>query len=74
MLEPLSDDAQNWIEEHIPRDAQYFGNSVAIEHRYVIDVIDGNTLTDTQFKETTMFNFDWADFRPRLKPRNRRTR
>ena len=41
MLEPLSDDAQNWIEEHIPGDAQYFGNSVAIEHRYVIDVIDG---------------------------------
>jgi hypothetical protein len=41
LLEPLSDDAQNWIEEHIPGDAQYFGNSVAIEHRYVIDVIDG---------------------------------
>jgi hypothetical protein len=26
---------------YIPEDAQYFGTAVAVEHRYILDIVDG---------------------------------
>lgn len=41
LLRPLSDEAFQWIEDHIGEEAQFFGNAVAVEHRYIADIVDG---------------------------------
>lgn len=41
LLTPLTDEAQQWIDEHIAADHQTFGNSVVIEHRYAQDILEG---------------------------------
>lgn len=41
LLRPCTDAARDWISEHIPSDAQFLGNSVAIEPRYVPAIING---------------------------------
>lgn len=41
LLHPLTPAANAWIEEHIPEDAQYFGNAVVVEHRYIADIVGG---------------------------------
>jgi hypothetical protein len=35
LLRPLTPAAFDWIEEHIPEDAQRLGNAVAVEHRHI---------------------------------------
>jgi hypothetical protein len=40
ILTPLTTDAHDWVEEHIPQDAARWGqHSIAIEPRYVGDII-----------------------------------
>lgn len=41
LLRPLTPAAEAWIEEHIPDDAQTFGNAIAVEPRYIQDIING---------------------------------
>ena len=41
LLQPLTPAAQTWIDENIPEDAQYLGSAVAVEHRYILDIVDG---------------------------------
>ena len=41
MLRPISDEAREWTDEHIPDDAMWMGGSVAIEPRYVGDIVEG---------------------------------
>jgi hypothetical protein len=41
LLYPLSESARSWIEENLPSDAQWFGNAVAIEHRYIWPILEG---------------------------------
>ena len=42
LLTPVSKAADIWIHEHIALDqAQMFGSAVAIEHRYIADVVAG---------------------------------
>lgn len=41
LLLPVTAAAKAWVAEHIPDDAQYLGYAVAIEHRYVMDIIQG---------------------------------
>jgi len=41
LLFPLTQHARSWIEEHLPEDAQWFGNAVVVEHRYIWTVLDG---------------------------------
>jgi hypothetical protein len=41
LLYPLSPSAQSWIEENLPSDAQWFGNAVAVEHRYIWAILEG---------------------------------
>jgi hypothetical protein len=44
LCEPLTPAAHDWVETHIPGDAQWFGASFfAIEPRYVWDIVDGMT-------------------------------
>lgn len=41
LMVPQSEQAREWIEEHIPEDAMGFGDAVVIEHRFVGDIIEG---------------------------------
>lgn len=41
LLRPVSSAGQAWIDEHIPEDAQSLGNAVAVEHRYIEDIVEG---------------------------------
>jgi len=41
LLEPLTDAAHAWAENHIPADATRFGRSIPIEHRYIADIVAG---------------------------------
>jgi hypothetical protein len=41
LLFPLTESAQCWIEDHLQSDAQWFGNAVAIEHRYIWAILEG---------------------------------
>jgi hypothetical protein len=41
LLYPHTQAANVWVSDHIPDYAQYFGNAVVIEHRYILDVVDG---------------------------------
>jgi hypothetical protein len=41
LFTPLTPAALQFLSEHIQGDAQYFGDSLAVEHRYVSDLIVG---------------------------------
>ena len=41
LLRPVSAAASDWVSEHIPEDAQWFGDAVAVEHRYIGDIVRG---------------------------------
>jgi len=41
LLRPLTDAAKTWVGEHIPDDAQWFGNAVAVEHRFIEPIVVG---------------------------------
>lgn len=41
LLRPVSDAAKEWVQLHIPEDAQWLGDAVAIEHRYIQAIVDG---------------------------------
>jgi hypothetical protein len=41
LLRPLTPAAFEWIENHIPEDAQRLGNAIAVEHRYIADIVAG---------------------------------
>lgn len=38
---PLTCAATDWIEEHIPEDATWFGAGLVVEHRYAEDIALG---------------------------------
>jgi hypothetical protein len=41
LLHALTTAACEWVAEHIPEDAQRLGNAIAVEHRYIGDIMDG---------------------------------
>jgi hypothetical protein len=41
LLFATSPAGESWIEEHIPDDAQRFAGGVAVEHRYIADIVSG---------------------------------
>lgn len=41
LLRPTSATGKAWIEEHIDRNAQWFGGGVVVEHRYIRDIVVG---------------------------------
>jgi hypothetical protein len=34
-------DAEEWVTEHVPAEAQFFGNALVVEPRYARDIADG---------------------------------
>lgn len=41
LFKPETDAAKAWIEEHVSADAQWFGKSLAVEHRYAENLAAG---------------------------------
>jgi hypothetical protein len=41
LLRPITPSASDWISEHIPDDALFFGEAVCVEHRYIADIVAG---------------------------------
>lgn len=41
LLTPLSSAANEWVSEHLPEDAMWFGSSVVVEHRYIAPIVAG---------------------------------
>ena len=41
LLNPVTKAAQEWVADNIPDDAQRHGNAVAIEPRYVDNIVEG---------------------------------
>lgn len=41
LVRPLSEAATDWINENVQEDSHWFGHSLAVEHRYILDLIDG---------------------------------
>ena len=41
LLIPNTEAAKEWINAHIPEDAPTIGPNIAVEHRYIGDIVDG---------------------------------
>jgi hypothetical protein len=41
LLEPITNAAVAWIDEHLPSDHMLFGACVVVEHRYIADIVEG---------------------------------
>jgi len=41
LLCPLTQSGRSWIEENLSSDAQWFGNGVVVEHRYIWAILEG---------------------------------
>ena len=41
LLTPRTDAARDWVEDNLPDDVQMLGNGIAIEGRYVGDILTG---------------------------------
>jgi hypothetical protein len=41
LLIPNTEAAEAWVAEHIPADAQTLGKGIAVEHRYIADIVKG---------------------------------
>jgi hypothetical protein len=41
IVTPLTDAARAWLDEHTDPDAQWFAGGIAVEHRYVRDLVVG---------------------------------
>ena len=41
LLQPLTDDARRWIEDHLPENAQTFCTSTVVDARYIGAIVCG---------------------------------
>ena len=41
LITPMTQECKEWLKENVSEDAQYLGHSLAVEHRYVEDLIGG---------------------------------
>ena len=41
LVHPLTEPALAWLTEHVSEDSQWFGNALAVEHRFVADLVAG---------------------------------
>lgn len=39
LIRPLTADVSTWLGEHTAADAQWFGNALVVEPRYVVDIV-----------------------------------
>ncbi len=40
LLTPFSKKADNWIKDHLTGKNLVFGKSIAVEHRYIFDIVE----------------------------------
>jgi hypothetical protein len=40
LVSPVSKAGQEWLDETAPAEAQFLGNSMAVEHRYIAEVVE----------------------------------
>jgi hypothetical protein len=43
LLQPLTSAAITWTNEYLPKDRLCFGSAVAVEHRFIADILQGIT-------------------------------
>ena len=41
LLAPQTIPGHAWVDDYLPDDAQWFGNAVVVEHRYIGPIIEG---------------------------------
>ena len=41
LVEPLTPAAEEWLAENIGEESTWWGNSLAVEHRYIEDLLEG---------------------------------
>ena len=41
MVRPLTEEALEWLHDNTSEDAPWFGDSLAVEHRYIVDLVHG---------------------------------
>ena len=41
LVRPVTEAAMEWIEEHAPEDAMFVSTAIVVEHRYVVDFVEG---------------------------------
>jgi hypothetical protein len=41
LLVPVTPAGQEWVDENLPADAPTWGTAIAIEHRYIADIVNG---------------------------------
>jgi hypothetical protein len=41
LIRPLTGDVKDWLVEHTNDEAQWFGNALVVEPRYVGDIVEG---------------------------------
>ena len=51
LLRPITEAAQIWCDEHLPEDAQLWGASYVIEHRYIRPIVEALVAEGYKFDE-----------------------
>jgi hypothetical protein len=41
LLRPASEAGAAWLDQHLTSDARMFGGAIAVEHRYIRDIVAG---------------------------------
>lgn len=41
LVHGISEAGKEWMTDHLPEDAQTLGKAVAVEHRYIEDIVNG---------------------------------
>lgn len=41
LLTPITKRAREWADEHLPKDRQTLGTGIAVEHRYIVEIVEG---------------------------------
>jgi hypothetical protein len=41
LVQPNTAAGRQWVEDHIPSDATFWGEAVVVEHRFIGDIISG---------------------------------
>jgi len=57
LITPLTRECEDWLKENVSEDAMYLGHSLAVEHRYVEDLVEG--LEQEGFKYQRDFEVIW---------------
>ena len=57
LITPLTRECEDWLKENVSEDAMYLGHSLAVEHRYVEDLVEG--LEREGFKYQSDFEVIW---------------